>query len=165
MGITSMIRVVMMELITTNFDAGSDYDDYVMIIATTQNIVIWSIKETGWRAIKHHETNEAKGMPNAIKLEHHEMHRTVMSLCFKQYKWTRTRTTVHPSNKKVTSSASFVSVISCSRWETSSTSGISGKRHTFLLLFNLMFQCCIEQSWQKRPVKGDSKMSSGKRNH
>ena len=29
------------------------------------------------------------------------------------------------------------------------------------LVFDLAFQCCIEQSWQKRPVKGDSKTSSG----
>ena len=87
-----------------------------------------SIKETGLRAIKHKRNAKNK------QLEHPEIHWT-MSLCFKKYSWS-TRTTVHPSNKKVTSSASFVSVISCSRWETSSTSGICEKN-----------TCCFVPFW------------------
>ena len=150
MGITSMVSVMMMELITTTFDDGNDYDDNVMIIATGQKLLwIWSYDiqhRDGTPMARFNQRNRIKGHKTPWKqwskrnaknkkLEHREIHWTMMSLCFKKYSWS-TRTTVHPSNKKVTSSASFVSVISCSRWETSSTSGICEKN-----------TCCFVPFW------------------
>lgn len=150
MGITSMVSVMMMELITTTFMM-------VMIMTTTwwslpldkKLLWIWSYDiqhHDGTPMARFNQRNRIKGHKTPWKhwnkrnaknkkLEHREIHWTMMSLCFKKYSCS-TRATVHPSNKKVTSSASFVSVISCSRWETSSTSGICEKN-----------TCCFVPFW------------------